>query len=177
MLTSTEDVQAASYYQNWQGMLAPRKTEHGYISAYPTSVDGRIASIDLNGDYGLFVVFAAIENRDKTDTTIPAAGEEPSFVEISQTIGKATGKEINTVEATREQYEAAMEGFPQSAKDDLREMLASCAECAYARRRIGADRAVGYFGKADWRKVHSFLPRKPKTLAEFASTATFPSLQ
>lgn len=79
-------------------MLAPQKTEHGYIAAYPTDVNGRIASIDLNGDYGLFVVFAAIENRDKTDTAIPACGDEPTFIEAGNTIGKATGKDVNTVQ-------------------------------------------------------------------------------
>ena len=96
-----KSVEAATYYQNWTGMLAPQKTEHGYIAAYPTDVNGRIASIDLNGDYGLFVVFAAIENRDRTDTNIPAAGDEPTFVEVGDAIGKATGKEVTTVQVRR----------------------------------------------------------------------------
>lgn len=66
--------------------------------------------------------------------------------------------------------------MPQSAKDDLREMLEVVSECP-PRSSSCTDPAVGFFGKADWRKNHAFLPRKPKTFAEFASTASFPTLQ
>jgi len=158
-----KSVQAASYMQNFSSLLAPRKTEHGYIMAYPAPVEGKIGLIDLNGDYGLFVV-AAIEHRKETDTEIPACADEPTFVEAGKTIGQAQSKEIMTVEASREQFEDATGEMPQSAKDDLREMLLSISE-------------FGYFGNADWRKAHQYLSRKPKTLAEWAKTADFPTLQ
>ena len=43
--------------------------------------------------------------------------------------------------------------------------------------RYIADDAVGYFGKADWRKAHQYVSRKPKTLAEWAKTADLPTLK
>ena len=41
-----ESVQAASYMQNFSSLLAPRKTEHGYIMAYPAPVEGKIGLIE-----------------------------------------------------------------------------------------------------------------------------------
>ena len=84
---------------------------------------------DIVGDYGLFVV-AAIEHRKETETDIYACSDDPTFVEVGQIIGQANGKEITTVQATREQFEEATSFLPQSARDDLREMLGCISECA-----------------------------------------------
>lgn len=87
------------------------------------------ARSDIVSDYGLFVV-AAIEHRKEIGVDVFACSDEPTFVEAGEIIGKANGKEITTVQATREQFEAATSFLPQSARDDLREMLGCIGECA-----------------------------------------------
>ena len=118
-----------SYFQNWLGLLAPQKTEHGYVAAYPvTSIDGRIAVLDIE-DFGMFCV-TAIERRNDDGTTILAVGDEPTFREAGDAIGQATGKDVTTVVATREQFEQALGPMPPPVKEDLRQMFAAASECA-----------------------------------------------
>lgn len=84
---------------------------------------------DIVEDYGIFVA-AAIEHHEELGVELFAVSDEPTFAEIGNVVGRATGKSVETVSVSFEEYQAALGPTPDHIKRDLTEMFAAIGECA-----------------------------------------------
>jgi len=148
-------VPAAMYMQNWSSNSAPQKQEDGsFALAGIGAPDSLMYLIDVEYDYGLFVR-VAIELPEQPREVL-ACSEVITLADMAKQMSENTGKTINYVQLTREQFMAGAP-FPDALKVEMLEMLLTVAE-------------FGYYGKKDVLASYKELARKPRTWAEFVES-------
>jgi len=150
------NVEAAGYMQNYLSFSAPRKQADGSFTFFaPTSPDSSARLIDTDGDYGLWVR-KAIEEWPAGSSEILTCADTLTRAQIAETIAEVTGKTINCVQVSEEQFLKGMvaAGRSENVARQAMEMFLCIAE-------------FGYYGKKDIGPSLKGLARKPRTFVEF----------
>jgi len=100
------DVQPGAFFSNYFIHMRPRKLEDGsFVMAMALDADSKIPVIDVEADYGKYVVGAL---EDGSIETVHAAPEYITPTQIVAGFAKATGKNVKFVRIPDEQLQAIM---------------------------------------------------------------------
>ncbi|KAH8925044.1 NAD(P)-binding protein [Atractiella rhizophila] len=154
-----ENVRAVSVEQYMQNFLQPpmefQKGEDGvYVLSTGWKADTKLASIDIQSDYGIFVQ-SALEHPTEfpNGSIIQAVGEDLTMNQIVEQFAAATGEKAKYA-YTPFENSAAYSHMPPIIQEDFKDFY-------------GAINEVEYYGKDDFGKSLGFLSRKPNTWKKF----------
>ncbi|KAH8914383.1 NAD(P)-binding protein [Atractiella rhizophila] len=149
-------VEPAAYMQNFlQPPMEFQKGEDGvYVLSTGWKADTKLASIDIQSDYGIFVQ-SALEHPTEfpNGSIIQAVGEDLTMNQIVEQFAAATGEKAKYA-YTPFENSAAYSHMPPIIQEDFKDFY-------------GAINEVEYYGKDDFGKSLGFLSRKPHTWKKF----------
>jgi len=154
------NVEAGGYMQNFFTFFPPKKQPDGsFAMLWVVPPESEVFLIDADEDYGLFVR-KAIESPGESE--IFAYGEIMTVASIAKTLTEGTGKTVNYVQISEDEYKKGLagSGMPDHSVQSILEVFL----CGHE---------FGYYGKKDVGPSLQGLARKPRTFAEFIKVTDF----
>ncbi|KLO16751.1 NAD(P)-binding protein [Schizopora paradoxa] len=149
------DVQPGSFFTNYFTTVLPRKMEDGsFIMVMGLHGDTKMPVVDIDADYGKYVVSAV---EDPSVETVYAAPAYVTATQIVEGFAKATGKKVKFVSVSDDELAARVaQSRGERAAKSMVAMYKSFRDYGY------------YFG-ADLTASNKILPRPARTFDEMIS--------
>jgi len=146
------DAQPGAFLSNYLTHMAPRKLDDGsFVLALALNADTKLPIIDIDADYGKYVVGAL---EDGTVETVHAAPEYITPAQMVEAFAKASGKKVVHTRVPDEQLEAIL--------TQMRGEVAGKNLVAMFR----AFREAGYYGGADLAPSNKILSTPARKFEE-----------
>jgi len=147
------DVQPGSFFSNYFTTIRPRKIDDGsFVMAMPLDSDTKMPIVDIDADYGKYVV-SAVENG--SIETVLAAPAYITPIQIVEGFAKATGKKVTFVNTSGD------EGLHARVAQTRGERTAKGMTAMYK-----VFREYGYYFGADLAPSNKILSKPARTFDE-----------
>ncbi|KAF9525361.1 hypothetical protein CPB83DRAFT_859704 [Crepidotus variabilis] len=146
------EVCPGTFVSSYIALYPPRKQADGsYLLSLPSNSDTKLPPIDIEFDFGKYVVAALETNRI---TPVLAASEYITAAEIAEAFSKVSGQEVRFSKAEDEPYRQRLASFVGEG------MAADILNMSMAFRTIG------YYAQQDLADSNAILPTPARTFVQ-----------